>query len=282
MIFERKTSMVAQFPDPIIIARRIGGVRLHTFISSFTEDNIANATHIIESENKLVLVDGQFLTPYAQKFREYADSIGKPIDRIYLSHRHPDHWFGLCAAFDDLPIYALNETIEFLKEHGEDSRLDHWKMGNLAPDTVVIPGQVVCAGEEIIDGVRYVFDEVVDTEIDFLLTIGLPDLGVFIAQDLIYSGTHLYLTQSMNHWAQVLQGMLLSDYDLFLAGHGVPADRNEVARNMEYLTVAMDAAGNGLVNEDFKRFMLERYPERKCPAIFDIYMPRLFGNARQF
>lgn len=274
--------MVAQLPDPIITTRRIGGVRLHTFISSFTDDNIANATHIVESENKLVLVDGQFLVPYALKFREYADGIGKPIDRIYLSHRHPDHWFGLGAAFDDIPVHALAETIEFLKEHGEDSRQDHWKMGNLAPDTVVIPEQVVSAGEEIIDGVRYVFDEVVDTEIDFLLTIALPDLGVFIAQDLIYSGTHLYLTQSMNHWAQVLQGMLFSDYDVFLAGHGVPADRNEVARNIEYLTVAMDAAGKGLVNEDFKRFMLEQYPERKCPAIFDIYMPRLFGNARQF
>jgi glyoxylase-like metal-dependent hydrolase (beta-lactamase superfamily II) len=282
MISREEISMVAQLPDPIIITRRIGGARFHTFISSFTGDNIANATHIIEGENKLVLIDGQFLTPYALKFREYADSIGKPIDRIYLSHRHPDHWFGLGAAFDDIPIHALAETIDFLKEHGEESRQDHAKMGNLAPDTVVIPGEVACAGEEIIDGIRYVFDVVVDTEIDFLLTIALPDLGVFVAQDLIYSGTHLYLTQSMKHWIEVLQGMLLGDCDLFLAGHGVPADRNEVARNIEYLTVAMDAIGRGLAGEDFKRFMLEQYPERKCPAIFNIYMPRLFGNARQY
>lgn len=274
--------MVVQLPDPIIIARRIGGVRLHTFISAFTEDNIANATHIVEGETRLVLIDGQFLVPYAQKFRAYADSLGKPIDRVYLSHRHPDHWFGLSAAFSDVPIYALPETIAFLKENGEASLQDHWKMGSLAPDTIPIPNGPVCAGEERIDGVRYVFDKVVDTEIDFLLTIALPDLGVFIAQDLIYSGTHLYLTQSMQHWIRVLQGILLDDYDLFLAGHGVPADRNEVARNIEYLTVAMDAAGKGLVNQEFKHFMLERYPERKCPAIFDIYMPRLFDSARQY
>ncbi|MGO7778327.1 MBL fold metallo-hydrolase, partial [Rhizobium johnstonii] len=76
--------------DPIKIVRRAGDVRIHTFISAFTDDNIANATHIIESRNKLVLVDGQFLVPYALQFREYANSIGKEIDRIYLSHRHPD------------------------------------------------------------------------------------------------------------------------------------------------------------------------------------------------
>lgn len=274
--------MVAQLPDPIKIVRRAGDVRIHTFISSFTDDNIANATHIIESKNNLVLVDGQFLVPYALQFRHYANSIGKKIDRIYLSHRHPDHWFGLGAAFHDIPIYALSKTIEFLTKDGKTSLQDHWKMGNLAPKHLVIPKNTVRTGEEIIDGVKYVFDEVIDTEIDFLLTIGLPDVGVFIAQDLIYSGTHLYLTKYMEHWIRILQNMLLSDYDLFLPGHGFPADKNEVAKNIEYLSVAMDAVGKGLINDTFKSFMLERFPERKCPAIFDIYMPRLFDNASEF
>src|SRR5205814_10503969 len=125
--------MSAQLPDPIVmVAKRAGNVRIHTFISSFADNNIANATHIIESKSKLVLVDGQFLAPYARKFRYYADSLGKPIDRLYLSHRHPDHWFGLGTAFSDIPIYALPETISFVKEHGEDSLEDHRKLGDLA------------------------------------------------------------------------------------------------------------------------------------------------------
>ncbi len=128
--------MLAQLPDPIkIIAKQAGDVRIHTFISTFAYDNIANATHIIEGKTKLVLVDGQFLVPYARKFRDYADSLGKPIERLYLSHRHPDHWFGLGTAFSDIAIYELPETISFLKEHGEDSRRDHWKLGDLAPDS---------------------------------------------------------------------------------------------------------------------------------------------------
>ena len=100
--------MPAPLPDPIITRREaVGDVRIHSFISSFTDNNIANATHIIESANKLVLIDGQFLAPYAAKFRQYADSLGKPIDRLFLSHRHPDHWFGLGPAFSDVPVYAL-------------------------------------------------------------------------------------------------------------------------------------------------------------------------------
>jgi len=275
--------MLAQVSDPVImVAKQTSDVRIHTFVSSFTGTNIANATHIVETENQLVLVDGQFLVPYAKAFRDYADSLGKPIERLYLSHRHPDHWFGSGAAFGDVPIYALAETMSFIQEHGEASRSDHWKLGDFVPDRIVVPERTVTPGEEKIDGVTYVFDQATDNEIDFNLTIRLPELGVYFAQDLLYSGTHLYLTKHMEHWIQILQDMLVSDYELFMPGHGLPADKNEVARNVEYLAAARQAIDDGMAGDAFKNYLLQRYPERRCPGIFDIYLPRLFGGASEY
>jgi glyoxylase-like metal-dependent hydrolase (beta-lactamase superfamily II) len=276
--------MPTQLPDPIkIIAKRAGDVRIHTFISSYEDDNIANATHIIESNNTLVLVDAQFLAPYAREFRAYADSLGKPIERLYISHRHPDHWFGLETAFSDVAIYALPETIDFIKEHGEESRMDHLpKMGDLAPKTIVVPQNIARPGVETIDGVKYIFDRVTDTEIDFLLTIKLPETGVYIVQDLVYSRTHLYLTKEMEHWIRILGDLLLSDYELFMPGHGFPADKTEVAENKKYLSAARQAIANGVTKDTFKDLMLKRFPHRECPGIFDIYLPRLFDGASQF
>ena len=47
--------MSAQLADPMRQSRdEVGDVRIHSFISSFKYDDIANATHIIESKNKLV------------------------------------------------------------------------------------------------------------------------------------------------------------------------------------------------------------------------------------
>jgi glyoxylase-like metal-dependent hydrolase (beta-lactamase superfamily II) len=275
--------MPTQVSDPVImVVKQMDDVRIHTFVASFSGSNIANATHIIETKNQLVLVDSQFLAPYARAFRDYADSLGKPIERLYLSHRHPDHWFGLGTAFTDIPVYALSETMTFIHDHGEDSRSDHWKLGDLAPEHIVVPKEVASPGEETIDEVRYVFDRVTDTEIDYHLTIRLPEASVYFTQDLIYSGTHLYLTKHMDHWIRVLQEMLVSEYELFMPGHGLPADKNEVARNIEYLSAARQAVGDGLTGDAFKNFMLQRYPERRCPGIFDIYMPRLFGGASDY
>jgi hypothetical protein len=86
----------------------------------------------------------------------------------------------------------------------------------------------------------------------------------------------------MRHWSRVLGQLLREDYDLFLAGHGLPADKNEVARNIEYLSAAMAAVAGGLSGDDFKDAMIARYPERRCPGIFDIYLPRLFGGAASY
>jgi glyoxylase-like metal-dependent hydrolase (beta-lactamase superfamily II) len=275
--------MFAQVPDPIImVAKHEGDVRIHTFISSFASNNIANATHIVESRNTLVLVDAQFLAPYARKFRDYADSLNKPIDRLYLSHRHPDHWFGLGTGFSDISVHALPETIDFIKEHGEDSVRDHWKLGDLAPDKVVVPQEIAQPGEQDVDGVTYVLAQVTDTEVDFHLTVAIPQLAVYFAQDLVYSGTHLYVTKQMDRWIRVLNELLCSDYELFMPGHGLPADKNEVARNVEYLSAARQAVADGLTKEDYRDLMLHRYPERRCPGIFDIYLSRLFDDTRDY
>jgi glyoxylase-like metal-dependent hydrolase (beta-lactamase superfamily II) len=265
-----------------LVVKQAGDVKIHTFISSFVENNIANATHIVESAHKLVLVDAQFLAPYARSFRAYADSLGKPIDRLYISHRHPDHWFGLAAAFRDVPSFGLPETVEFIKAHGEESRADHWKLGSYVPESIVVPDGTVEPGEETIDAITYLFDRVTETEIDYHLTVKLPEFGVHFTQDLVYSGTHLYLSEDLRHWSQVLGEMLKEEYELFMPGHGFPADKTEVARNIEYLEAAGVAIAAGMTGTAFKEFMLARYPERRCPGIFDIYLPRLFGGAPSY
>ena len=263
--------------------RKFNGLSVHTFISSFENGNIANATHILETSRQLLIVDGQFLNTYAHAFRAYADSLNKPIDRLYISHRHPDHWFGVGDAFSDIPVYALPEVQTFIRDHGADSSLDHQaKMGEQAPKSIKVPCHTVSPGEAIIDGVRLVFDCIQDTEIDFLLTIGLPEYKIFIAQDLVYSGTHLYITEFRRQWITVLESLLAADYELFLPGHGLPADKNEIAENIKYLMAADAAIADGYSGQKFKEYMLKRFPARECDSIFDIYLPRLFDGASSY
>ena len=87
-----------------------------------------------------MIFDAQFLVPYATEARAYVDSLNKPIDRIIITHSHPDHFYGMTAAFADIPGYALAKTKAVITNIGPKMLANNKKnMGDLVPDKVVAP-----------------------------------------------------------------------------------------------------------------------------------------------
>ena len=76
-----------------ITITRGGKVTIHTYTSP-PEGWLVN-THILEGPTKLIIFDGQLMCAYADEAAAYASRLNKPVDRIILSHPHPDHWSGL-------------------------------------------------------------------------------------------------------------------------------------------------------------------------------------------
>ncbi len=270
--------MDGQLPEPVIrVVKQSGDVKIHAFISP--EAFLSNATYVIEGPHELVVIDGQFVVPFAMAFRGYVNSLGKPINRVYLSHEHPDHFFGISAAFGDVPVYALPETIEFLKANGEDIRKARQAVfGGFVPGSVVIPGHVISPGKEVIDGMNLELVAYEHGEVETQLVVNLPDLGVSVVQDLIYSGAHIYIhdVNGMDGLLAILERFKTSEYELFLPGHGEPADKKEVQANIDYIKGAVQIAKDSTNVEMYKAALLAAYPDRKGPAIIDIYAPMLF------
>ncbi|NET73564.1 MAG: MBL fold metallo-hydrolase [Sphaerospermopsis sp. SIO1G2] len=249
------------FAGSVMVADR-GLAKVHTYIAP--ADANANATHIIESENALVIIDGQMLVPFATEFRTYVDSLGKPIERLYLSHSHPDHHWGIAAAFSDVPVFALAETISAI-EAGGQGMLDSNKpqMGDLLPETVHIPDNTVTPGEETIDGILYDIKHVKDAEDTDQLVIKLPELKTIVLQDLIYSDIHLFVAANLESWGNHVGDMqALDEFTLGLGGHGLPFE--SPARYDEvraYLQSAGELIGSVESAADYVSGISEAYPE---------------------
>ncbi|WP_432994093.1 MBL fold metallo-hydrolase [Dactylosporangium sp. CA-233914] len=250
------------------------GLTVHTFTAP--DEFLANSTHVLETGGALVVIDGQFVAPYATAFRRFVDGLGKPIRKVYLSHAHVDHWFGLSTAFADVPVHAAAATIEALRRTGEAERAERAaRYGPFVPERMVLPEHVAEPGFDTIDGVDYRLDVVSHAECDAQLVISLPGHGVTVAQDLVYSGTHVYVTRAAANTIGVLRVLATSGSDVFLAGHGPVADAAEVLRNADYLAFAEQR----LAHDDpagFREALLAAYPQRRCPQLLDIFIPRLF------
>jgi glyoxylase-like metal-dependent hydrolase (beta-lactamase superfamily II) len=122
---------------------------------------------------RLTAVDAQCGLPYAREVVAYAESLAKPIAQVYVTHEHPDHFFG-AGAFG-APVYALADVKDVIEEKGDAQvAQNHAQFGDFVPAIAAKPEHVVKPGEENIDRVSFEFGKVEDAESAVLLTIGLP------------------------------------------------------------------------------------------------------------
>src|SRR5258706_13647716 len=98
---------------------------------------------LISGERDAILVDAQFALPQAALLAERIRATGKQLHAIYVTHWHPDHYFGLpavLAEFPDARGVTLPENVDRIRASVAE-KLAHWKpvVGDLIPDEPVIP-----------------------------------------------------------------------------------------------------------------------------------------------
>ena len=258
-----------------VTVQEVGEITVHSVTAP--EEVFANSTHIIETPNALVLFDTQFLLPNALDFRAYADSLDKPIDRVFLTHEHPDHFLG-SEAFADVDIFALPAVSEAVAASGdaevEEKQAD---FGDAIAGSFVTP-QVVEPGTLEIDGVEFILTEIDDAEAEVQLVTSVPAAGAVITGDIVYSGVHLILAGQPAPWTTALNTLKDSsaDYPIVLAGHGLPATPDVYDANIEWLAKANELIGTSTTADEFKSGLVEAFPELGMDAAIDFVFPFLF------
>ena len=252
-----------------------GDLVVHSLTSP--EEAFSNSTHIIETENSLVLVDSQFLLPNAADMRAYADDLGKPIDRVFITHEHPDHFLG-SEAFNDVPVYSLASTSAAIAAVGDAEVAEKQAdFGDLIASTYVIP-EIVEPGTIDIDGVTFEIAEVDNAEAETQLVLRVPDHGVMVTGDLIYSGVHLILAGPADTWAVAVSDLAAdsASYPVVLPGHGLPGGPELFDANLAYLSTVGELLGTVDNAEDFKQGLIDTFPNLGLVAAIDFAAPFLF------
>ena len=254
----------------------------NTKIHSYVSPDLTGCVtmHIIETPERLIIVDGQRSVIYGQEIRDYAEKLDKPIDRMIVSHLHPDHWFG-AYQFRDVPLYSLKSTQGEIDQLGEFFiEISIPSLGEHVPVEKVVPDSIIADGsKETIDGVTLEYRHVTDAESDNMLTIFLPEEKVLIAQDLLYNNCHLFCGHgNFQGWQKSLQEMRNdTSYDLVLPGHGEnTGSRQAIDDALVYLEFVEDAYGKVESGDELKAAIMERYPSYLASSLVDIQNLFLF------
>ncbi len=246
-----------------------GGVRVHTYMAPMQGALVTS--HAVETSRGLVVIDGQFVPDAAREVRRVIDGIGKPVDRLVLSHMHPDHWFGVHhLGLSGVPVFAGPSTAAFLRDNG--AALIAERRAETAVPSI---SGVLSEGSEVIGGVEFRVRRVLDTEAPEMMVIELPAAGIAIVQDLVYSGVHAVVSRQIDEWVGVLRSMERDGtrMPVILAGHGEPTASADLSRMIAYLSAVKPLIGRQDVDAAVAE-MSAAFPDHRLAPLLRLGLQR--------
>jgi glyoxylase-like metal-dependent hydrolase (beta-lactamase superfamily II) len=251
-----------------VFITKSGPVTVHSYMAPDASARVTS--HIIETANSLVLVDTQLVQTFARELNTYLQTLGKPLERIILSHEHPDHWAG--ASNFDGPFVSTATIAQNVEASipATLERLTAMLGESEIPADPRVPEGTLEAGEETIDGVAFAYDIYNDAEAPEQLVIKLPEGGIAIAQDLLYHDVHTFPLGNIPGWLPVLEGLrgLAADgYEILLPGHGSPAGFGAIDQQVSYLNFLAETIEDADSAEAAVATLTERYPSYGAAGI---------------
>jgi len=259
-----------------------GKVTIHTYTSP--PDGWLVNTHILEGPTNLVIFDGQLMKAYADEVGAYASRLGKPVERIIVSHGHPDHWSGLevlAPRFPQAEVHALPGVTEFLRAFGEFA-LGKFQQsfGDKVATRLTVPSRAISAGAQTFDGARLEIREYLDAESNVQLVALLPDQQIMLAFDLVFAPRdHAFtLVPNFDNWVTILETLkAMPGYDTILIGHDVPTDRSAFDATIAYLKRAKAIHATSKDGQSYASALKAAFPDRAQPGWVDFSGTMLYA-----
>jgi glyoxylase-like metal-dependent hydrolase (beta-lactamase superfamily II) len=268
-----------------ILVSQFGPVKIHSYLSP--ADGLQVNTQMIEGPNAVVIFDGQLLLPYADEVASYVQTLGKPVDRIILSHAHTDHWGGLqvlTERFPDARVFALDGVGDQVRARGP-ARLDRLRRiyGDKAATKVTVPTETITEGLQRIDGITYDFKRFVDAESDLQLAALLPEQKVLMAFDLVFSpNEHAFtVVDHFDHWIIILESLKeLQGYDTITIGHDTPVHRSAIDSTITYVKRAKEIHAASADAKTYSESLKAAFPDRQHADWVDFSAGLLYAAPR--
>ena len=254
----------------------IGEYKIHTFYG------VSNS-HVIETPEKLIMIDAQFDFNLAKELKKYVATLNKPLERIILSHAHPDHWFGY-PIFEGTPIITTPGVISHLEDRGQEYiEILKPRMGEIIPDEVVPAKGEIKLGKQNWDGLEVILEEYAEHEAHYSIVIKIPEYGVMIGQDLFYNDMHLVAPDRNRNknWAKLLESFDKNearDYKTIFVGHGKNTTPEVFQEDIEYLEELEKILASGATQEETKQKLLQKFPDKGGENFINITTRNLFKN----
>lgn len=240
----------------LVSVYRLGAVTLHSYMAPSSSAVVT--TQIIETPSKLHIIDTQFVQAIAKESRAYADSLGKPVAGVYLSHWHPDHLLG-ASQYEGIPFTT---TADISADCVKNEAVYAKRKKQFKDDTpLVLPKGTLITGDNDWDGLQVEVSQIDDCEAEHTLTFYIPEAGLMIVQDLMFNNAHSFPLGNHANWIKALEKIRDTEgIRLLGCGHGLPATVGAISDSIAYLNFQKAVFGSEEDAESATNALKSEYP----------------------
>ncbi len=245
---------------------------LSTKVFFSDEKGFEVASVIVTGKEKAVLIDAQWTLSNAHRVIAEIAETGKILETIYVTHAHPDHYFGLgviAEAFPSARIVALPSVARTINKQFF-GKLEHWEQ-------VIGPTNVCRKAVNIepldqsyfeLEGKRIEIIPEVIGDLKYNTVVWIPSIKTLYGSDVLFNQAHPFTcevtAQERRQWIGDIERLEKMGAEVIIPGHqkpGMPFDSSSFTFTKDYLIATEEEIAKTKDEGCFFFAMVQHFPE---------------------
>ncbi len=234
------------------------------------EEGFEVASVIVTGKTDAVLIDAQWTLSSAHRVIVEILETGKKLTTIYLTHAHPDHYFGagaIAQAFPEARVVAIPSEADIINAQFF-GKIETWEsvigahnvcrqavhVESLTEDYIELEGQRLEIISKVIGDMRY------------NTMVWIPCIKTLYASDVLFNQAHPFTCEvtadERQQWIREIDKIETMGAEVIIPGHqrpGMQFDRSSLDFTRDYLVATEEELARTDTVADFYYAMSERF-----------------------
>jgi glyoxylase-like metal-dependent hydrolase (beta-lactamase superfamily II) len=249
-----------------------GSNSLSTKVFYSDESGFEVASVIVMGKKDAVLIDAQWTLSNAHRVITEILETGKELKTIYLTHAHPDHYFGagtIADAFPKARVVAIPSEADIINKQFF-GKIEHWE-GVIGAHNVCRKAITVEALKENcfeLEGHRFEIVSKVMGDMRYNTMVWMPSIKTLYGSDVLFNQAHPFTCELTKEeraqWIADVDKIEKMGAEVIIPGHqrpGMQFDRSSLDFTREYVVATEEELPKTDSVAEFYCAMVNRFPQ---------------------
>jgi len=249
-----------------------GQSSLATKVFFSDESGFEVASVIVTGKKDAALIDAQWTLSNAHRVAAEILETGKQLKTIYVTHAHPDHYFGLgpvAEAFPKARVIALPSVAQTINKQFF-GKIEHWEktIGITNTPRKAVNIEPLTENYFELEGHRIEIIAEIMGDLKYNTVIWIPSIKTLYGSDVLFNQAHPFTcevtAEERRQWIRDIERLEAMGAEVVIPGHqkpGMPFDSSSFSFTKEYLVATEEELAKTKDVAGFYYAMVKRYPD---------------------